>query len=90
MCDSMRAPLKRHTTIALPSASAPPPSAHPVNATDPTASPCHSPTTPSMSTAIRLSQASCRAKWALRCQPISRVTGVGCGASAIEIIVSIR
>jgi hypothetical protein len=36
------------------------------------------------------SQASCRAKWAPRCPPISRVTGVGCGAWAIEIIVSIR
>ena len=52
--DIVRAPLKRHTTIALASASAAPPSAHPVKATDPTASPCHSPMTPSMSTTARL------------------------------------
>ena len=73
----VRAPLKRHTTIALASASAPPPSAHPVKATDPTARPCHSPMTPSMSTTARLIQASHRAHRASCCQPASHATGTG-------------
>ena len=82
----VRAPLKRHTTIALASASAPPPSAHPVSATDPTASPCHSPTAPSMSTTARLTQASRRAHRASRRHPASGATGVGCANSAIEVV----
>ena len=61
----VREPENRHATIALASASGRLPSAHPVNAMDPTARPCHSPTTPSLSMAAMLTQASRQAHCAL-------------------------
>jgi len=82
VCDAVRAPLKRQTTIALANASAPPPSAHPVNATDPTVSPCQSPMTPSMSTTTMPTQPSRRAHRALRCHPGS--------GSIVEVLASVR
>jgi hypothetical protein len=73
----VREPLKRQITIALASPSGALPSAHPVNAIDPTARPCHSPMAPSLSITTKLSQANRRAHRALRCHPASRVADTG-------------
>jgi hypothetical protein len=43
-----------------------------------------------MSTTAKLTQASRRAHWALRCHPASGAIGVGRSNSAIEVIISIR
>ncbi|PQM44295.1 hypothetical protein C1Y40_05548 [Mycobacterium talmoniae] len=78
MSDRVRAPVNRQITIAPASPSGMLPSAHPVNAMDPAANPCHSPTAPSAATSTRLIQASRRAQRAARCQPASCTTGAAC------------
>src|SRR5271163_1315114 len=73
--DEVREPENRHATIALASASGKLPSAHPVSAMEPTARPCHSPTTPSVNMAAMLTQASRHAHCAPCCHFVSCATG---------------
>jgi hypothetical protein len=76
VCDRVRDPVNRHTTMTLARPSTALPSAQPVSAIEPAVRPCHSPTAPSMPIQARPIQASARAQRAARCHPASRTTGI--------------